>query len=495
MPVPMGNPEAPRRGWPPWFWGLLSLYAAIFLWYSQTWAFAWDESYHLLTARLILAGKKPYLDFCFPQAPFNAYWNAAWMRMLGGGWRLIHAVQALLTIGAVLLTADFAARRFPVPGWRMAAAVTVAICTGLNAMVFLYGSLAQPYGMGLFTSVLAFRISVHAVGRSGAWSSAATGLLAGIAASSSLLTAAVAPVLLAWVMVYNRKGSRWRKFLAFSAAALIPFAPAFWLLWLGPRESWFNLVQYHATFRRLYWPHTTSHDLDVLTSWINSGPALVLGLLAGVRPALRGARQPVAAAFESGVLPVRVARPRHRRRVGHRPPDLRAVLSADRALCRDSAVPGLYAFGSRMLQSDRPLLPVLLVSVLFAAGLVRTLYDHQEDVTWAKYELLAAKINQVTPRNAPVFADEPIYFLTGRTPPPGYELGTYTHRIELPPQDRARLHILTEAEVKQQVQSGLFAAAYTCEDYDSAEYGMEKLYNRQAKQDGCTIYWDLKARR
>ncbi len=495
MPVPMGNPEAPRRGWPPWFWGLLSLYAAIFLWYSQTWAFAWDESYHLLTARLILAGKKPYLDFCFPQAPFNAYWNAAWMRMLGGGWRLIHAVQALLTIGAVLLTADFAARRFPVPGWRMAAAVTVAICTGLNAMVFLYGSLAQPYGMGLFTSVLAFRISVHAVGRSGAWSSAATGLLAGIAASSSLLTAAVAPVLLAWVMVYNRKGSRWRKFLAFSAAALIPFAPAFWLLWLGPRESWFNLVQYHATFRRLYWPHTTSHDLDVLTSWINSGPALVLGLLAvfGLLYVARGSQwpQPLKAEFYlCAWLALGIAA-----ELGIAHPTFAQYFLLIVPFVAILAVPGLYAFGSRMLQSDRPLLPVLLVSVLFAAGLVRTLYDHQEDVTWAKYEFLAAKINQVTPRNAPVFADEPIYFLTGRTPPPGYELGTYTHRIELPPQDRARLHILTEAEVKQQVQSGLFAAAYTCEDYDSAEYGMEKLYNRQAKQDGCTIYWDLKARR
>ena len=67
-------------------------------------------------------------------------------------------MQALLTIGAVLLTADFAASRFPSPGWRMAAAVTVALCTGLNDMVFLYAPLAQPYGICLFTLVLAFRI-------------------------------------------------------------------------------------------------------------------------------------------------------------------------------------------------------------------------------------------------------------------------------------------------------------------------------------------------
>jgi hypothetical protein len=473
----------------PWFWGLFSLYAAIFLWYSQTWAFAWDESYHLLTAQLILAGKKPYLDFCFPQAPFNAYWNAAWMRMWGESWRLIHAVQALLTIGAVLLAADFAADRFPVPGWRMAAAVTVALGTGLNAMVFLYGSLAQPYGMCLFALVLAFRISVHAVGRSGALPSAAAGLLAGIAASSSLLTAAAAPVLLAWTLVYNRKGARWRKVFAFSAAAVIPFAPVFRLLWLGPRETWFNLVQYHATFRKLYWNETTSHDLDVLTSWINSGPALVLGLLAvsGLLYVVRGSQwpQPLKAEFylcawlALGIAAeLSVAHPTFAQYFLLIVPFL-AILT----------VPGLYALGSR------PFWPVLLVCALFAAGLARTLYDHQDDVTWAKYERLAAQIDQVTPRNAPLFADEPIYFLTRRTPPPGYELGSYTHRIELPPQERARLHILTEAEVKQQVQSGLFATAYSCEDYDSAEYGMEKLYDRQAKQSTCTIYWELKARR
>ena len=110
----------------------------------------------------------------------------------------------------------------------------------------------------------------------------------------SLLTAAAVPVLLAWILVYNRKGTRWRKFAAFSTAAVMPFAPVFRLFWLGPRETWFNLVQYHATFRKLYWPETTSHDLDVLTSWINSGPALVLGLLAvlGLLYVMRGSQWP-----------------------------------------------------------------------------------------------------------------------------------------------------------------------------------------------------------
>ena len=96
------------------------LYAALFLYYSQTDAFSWDEAYHLLGSQLILLGKQPYLDFCFPQTPLNAYWNAFWMSLLGQSWRVTHALAALLTMSAVHLTADFVARQFPVPGWRIA---------------------------------------------------------------------------------------------------------------------------------------------------------------------------------------------------------------------------------------------------------------------------------------------------------------------------------------------------------------------------------------
>ncbi len=56
--------------------GVVAVLATGLLVYSQTQALAWDEGYHLLAAQLIQAGKRPYLDFCFPQTPLNAYWNA-----------------------------------------------------------------------------------------------------------------------------------------------------------------------------------------------------------------------------------------------------------------------------------------------------------------------------------------------------------------------------------------------------------------------------------
>lgn len=71
----------------------MALILAGLLVYSQTWSFVWDE----------------------------AYWNAGWMRMFGQSWRVSHALAALLTAGAALLTGDFILTRFPVPRWRLAA--------------------------------------------------------------------------------------------------------------------------------------------------------------------------------------------------------------------------------------------------------------------------------------------------------------------------------------------------------------------------------------
>ncbi len=484
------NAETDRRGSYLWLGGVLSLYAAVFLIYSETLAFTWDESYHLLAAQLMGAGRRPYIDFCFPQTPLNAYWNAAWMRVLGQNWRVPHGFAALFTIGAVLLTADFVFRRFPVASWRLGAAIAAGLATGLNTMVFEYGPLAQAYGICLFALAAAFRITVRAVDRRGPLLAALAGFFAGVAAGSSLLSAAAAPVLLVWMLYYNRAGRRWTKLMAYGTGTLVPFAPVFWLFWLGPRQTWFNVVQYHAFFRELYWPETTRHDLEILTSWIDSGQGLVLGLLAvfGLVYVVRRSAWPQAlkaefylCAWLAAALSAWVGR-------AH-PTFARYFLLAVPFLAI-LVVAGLYAIASRVLRADRALLPVLLVSALFAFGLGKSLYERR-DLNWSPYERLANKVDQVTPRNAPLLANEPIYFLTRRTPPPGFEL-SYSHKINLPPAHAARIHILTEAEIKRQVQSGRFATAYSCDSDEIDDWGLEKLYTQHVDMDDCWIFWGLK---
>jgi hypothetical protein len=471
--------------------GALALYAAAFLLYAVKWAFTWDESYHLVAAQLIAAGKRPYIDFCFPQTPVNAYWNAAWMRLLGENWRVPHALAALFTIGAVLLTARFVLVRFPDPSWRTAATLIAALLTGLNAMVFIYGPVAQPYGICLFALLSAFLLALRAVDRVGLGWSASVGFCAGIAAASSLLSAAAAPVLIAWIVFYNRAGNRWMKLIAYCLAAATPFAPVIRLFSEGPRQTVFNVIQYHAFFRKLYWPETTSHDFEVLTSWIESGQALLIGLLAvaGLVYIARRSNWPAAmksefylCAWLAAALSLEVS-------IAH-PTFERYFLLAVPFLAILAAV-GLYAIASRVLEPDKPHWAVLLVVAILLVGLGRSLYDRLDVGDWSSYERLAKKVDEVTPRNATLFADEPIYFLTHRTPPPGLELA-YTHKIDLGPQENALLHIIPEAELKQQVQSGMFATAYSCDSDEIRDYGLANLYKKHVDMEDCSIFWDRK---
>jgi len=78
---PADHPDPPTRNQRPYFvlCAVVALLSAGSLVYSETRAMAWAEGFHLLAAQMIKAGNKPYLDFCFPQTPLNAYWNAGWL--------------------------------------------------------------------------------------------------------------------------------------------------------------------------------------------------------------------------------------------------------------------------------------------------------------------------------------------------------------------------------------------------------------------------------
>src|SRR6516225_2517489 len=89
-----------------WLYGIWAALASGLMLYAQTLAFTDDEGFHLLAAQLIKSGMRPYLDFCFPQTPLNAYWNAFWMAIFGESWRTAHALAAVETSAAVVLAAQ-----------------------------------------------------------------------------------------------------------------------------------------------------------------------------------------------------------------------------------------------------------------------------------------------------------------------------------------------------------------------------------------------------
>ena len=244
--------------------GVVGLLAVGLMIYAQTDAFVWDEGWHLLAAQSLTRGKRLYLDFNYSQTPLNAYWNAFWFSIFGTTWRTAHAIAALMTSGAIMLTADYVFVRFPVARWRTPAALTTALLIGLNVLIVQYGPIGQAYGLALLLVVAAFRTTVLAVERKAIVLPALAGFLSSAAAGATLLTAPVCPVLAIWMVVQNRLGNRWAQLSAFVAAAVVPFLPVAYFFSKGPRQTLFDIIQYNLIFRQVDWrvgwgrrhPHT-----------------------------------------------------------------------------------------------------------------------------------------------------------------------------------------------------------------------------------------------
>ena len=470
--------------------GAALLIAGTLLAYSQTYAFAWDEGFHLLAAQLIAGGKRPYLDFFFPQVPLNAYWNAAWMLMLGQSWRVTHAVAALEVFGAVVLACDYVYRRFPELRWRLPATLFVASAFGFNVAVVQFGPTAQAYGLCLLLIVAAFRASIAAVSRPSALLSFVAGLLSSDAAASSLLTAPVAPVLLIWIIAANRAGTRIAKLAAFILGALIACIPLLWLFALSPHQVMFGVFQFHMFHREVEWSGALSHNLEVAMSWIDFGQTLVLMSLAAL--GLLFVRRSNWEQSDKRVLylcgwltlaetvHLLTARPTFNRYFLFTVPFL-AILAAA----------GLCGFAERSSPARRVRAAVAAGCCLMVLGFAKRLYEGRDDLTWHDVEAVAAKVKEVTPSGAPLYAEENIYFLTRRTPMPGLEYHD-SHKLKLPPAEATALHVIPRPEVDRMIKAGAFSTVQSCSDDEVDRLAVEKLYANKAEIADCAVFWGRK---
>lgn len=467
----------------------LALISAALIVYSQTRAFVWDEGFHLVAAQLIDSGKRPYIDFCFPQTPLNAYLNAAIMYLFGPTWQIVHFFAALFTIGAVILTADFVFTHFPVARWRLACAIVAALFVATSTIVLEFCEVGQAYGIGLFFIVAAFRSAVLTIDRRNVFLPLATGLLASIAAASSLLTAPVLPVLLAWILFYDKTDRRWLKSIAFIIGAAIPFIPVFWLFAQAPRQTFFNVVTYQMMFRRVNWTGATPHDIDALSGWLNSSQALIIGFLAIVGVVFiakfsdwdqrRRAKFYLAGWLAAGLTAyIATAHPTFERYFLFVTPFL-AIL----------ACPGLYFAAARLASAERPRGPALLVSVLLCLAIGRGLFLDRNSVKWPDYYAISKKVRQVTPRGGVIYADELVYFVLNQQPPPGMEF-SYSHKLDLPPKEAAPYHIVSERELKREFAAGKFDTAENCDDDEIDRLGLTKAFAKRTDIRDCTVFWD-----
>jgi len=465
----------------------IALVTAALVVYGNWGAFAWDEGYHLVAAWLIAHGKQPYLDFVFPQTPVNAYWNALLLRVFGENWHVPHTGGALLTSAAVAMMAGYVYRRLPATiAWRAAAAIATAFIFGLNAAVFEFSTL-QAYGMCLFMAAAAFLVTIDAVDRPGILRPALAGLCSGLAAASSLLTAPVGPVMLIWMTVVNRTGSRPKKLVSFCLGVTVAFIPLLRLLIKSPHQVIFGFLQYQLLYRKVEWGESGLHNLGEVLSWTDSSQAVLLVLLAvaGIVFAKKNAAYgPVKAElFLCGFLAavvgawLLVARPTFTRYYLLTVPFLSVAAAA-----------GLYEVTKRLAVRPRPWLAATVLCALTVYGLGAVLFEERDDLIWSDLEKTAAKVREVTPPTASLLADETIYFLLRRKPPVGMELED-SHKLSFSDAEAAVLHVVPRPKLDLMIKADAFDTVEMCDDDEISRLDLATLYSKNATVGTCQVFW------
>ena len=472
---------------------LLVALAAALIVFSQTVAFVGDEAFHVTAARLVAAGRTPYLDFFHQHPPLFVWVTAAWFRTVGDSWKSAHVLSTLFTTMAMGLSAMYVHDRAADPVRRRWTAAFALVFFGLHEMVVRLGTVGRPYGLCLFLLVAAALLAIRAARPECPWAAANSGLAAGAAAASSLLTVATVPILLAWI-VRRTSGSRRRAsawgFIAGAALAWIPVAV---LAVRAPRPVLFDIFEYHLLHRHDVLVATLAHDLSTLyETWVQSPQQIALVSLAGA-----------AFAFPDG----RADRdPRL-----HAELRLFAQLGAGLALTAAASWPtfreyfvlvipslvipaaiGVVAIAWRLWPDGPPRAAGMMVAVLFGAWVIAPVYQSVRGEHWASFEDVGRVVNRVTPPGQLVYANELITFAAGRLPAPGLE-NVHARRLRLDPRLAAELHAVPDDVLENALRSGRFSTAVVYPGGLADTTWVGEFFGHRERVRRFDVYWGWKA--
>ena len=469
--------------------GVTALLGAAELVYSQTMACVVDEGYHLLAAQLILWGQRPYLDFVFPQTPLNAYWNAGWMGILGPTWRPIHlSPRSRPWPRCISPRTSYCA--FPVRRWRLAAGLTTVLVFGLNDAVFKFGAVAQPYGICLLLAAASLRSVVapwnvialacrlggglrrrgggeFAV--DGAGGAGAVGMAPGVFDAGTPHRDLPSP-----------PAGRWCR--SRPACGCCP----------GTRTGHLRHHRLSTTVSSAGLAGALDHDAGVMFSWVDSGQALILIVLSlvalrFVRSRKDWTRLQRAPFYLCGWMALALAF-----HISQAHPTFAWYYLLMLPFLGVLAPLGLYALGSKLGYADRPFMALLPVAVLGVLGLAKSVHAEWGYIRWSSYEELAARVDAVSAPQTRIFADEQIYFLTRRMPPEGQEIED-SHKMILPAQKAALLHIVPRADAYRHIKEGYFGTVVMCDDDAINDLDLAHRFSHQESFEDldCTLFWQL----
>jgi hypothetical protein len=201
-----------------------------------------DEGFFLVAARLVLMGKKPYLDFFYPQAPLLPYIYALWMKCFGISWAAGRQLAALLTclLGALVYGHVCRLTRNWLAGF---AAVIVFVS---STLIFAWLPIVAPFSLAGLFIFAAYVVVSRLSAESPPWLIAAAGLLLGLSVDIRSYLLLLIPLFLWWTFKNSTTDSRIACTLWFFGGFTIAMAPSLYLFISSPDAFLFNNLGYHA---------------------------------------------------------------------------------------------------------------------------------------------------------------------------------------------------------------------------------------------------------
>jgi hypothetical protein len=136
--------------------------------------------------------------------------------------------------------------------------------------------------------------------------------------------------------------------------------------------------------------------------------------------------------------------------------------------------------------------PAAALAGLMAAMLIRTVSLQGGNMSWADLTNVAREVTGVLKPGDALDADEHIYLLTGRMPPPGMEWNS-SHKITLPPAEAEALHVLPQPELDKKVKRGDFGVIESCDEDEVKRLELEKLYAQKKQIGSCFVFHQFKS--
>lgn len=200
-----------------------------------------DEGAFLLSARLVLAHKKPYLDFFYNQAPLLPYAYAIWMKVTTTSWDAGRTFSALLTTLLGLLVFGHVCRE--TKSWLAGAFSVVLFCS--STLVFAWYTVVKVHCLAALFIFGAYSLLTWSLGKSPGWL-VISGMLLGLGIDSRSFVLLVAPLFLWWIFRNVNSIAKLSSLLWFVAGIAIGTLPALYFFLSSPHVFVFDNLGYHS---------------------------------------------------------------------------------------------------------------------------------------------------------------------------------------------------------------------------------------------------------